>query len=290
MWHDLWLRQLSNLIRHGETVGPRGKGTRELLNQQLLIEDSARCLIDVPARKLNYRFAVAEWLWMMFGRSDVATIAQYNSQLMHYSDDGVWFTGAYGPHLCGQWYRALTKLRQDTWTRQAVIEIPRPRHLNTKDEPCTLSLHFLARWGHLHCIATMRSSDAWLGLPYDVFNFAMIQNCLAGQLGLQRGWLSMNLGSSHLYDEHVDAAETLLRDYRRDDATILEMPPLSGRPPAWLEDVLVHRENAVNGHRLALRWSKTDEWAPFADALLASTSDRARDVLRASHNALRATR
>ena len=56
-----------------------------------------------------------------------------------------------------------------------IINIWRENPRSSKDIPCTLSLQFFLReasdqlW--LHTIATMRSNDAWLGVPYDTFNF-----------------------------------------------------------------------------------------------------------------------
>jgi thymidylate synthase len=64
----------------------------------------------------------------------------------------------------------------------------------------------------------MRSSDIWLGLPYDMFNFSMI----TGYIGLilrqkmcrevSMGWVTINVGSSHLYLPR-DTAEASHSDY-----------------------------------------------------------------------------
>ena len=275
MLHDAWKLRISDIIHCGTYEAPRGRPTYEQLDQCLAIEDSRFNLIDLPARNLNMRLAVAEWLWMTFGHSDVESIAQYAKVMRQFSDDGMFLAGAYGPHLRAQWHQIVEKLRTDPSSRQAVIEIPRPRR-ETKDEPCTLSLQFLSRNKHLHLIVTMRSSDTWTGLPYDVFNFTQLQNMMAGELELRRGWFSLHAGSSHLYQDDFAAAEAMLVDPR---GQTVQTPDLPGLPPAWLEDVLLKRHDAEI-LKITRRWDDQDlRWLPYAQVLLTSTRDAARDLL-----------
>lgn len=278
MLHSTWREHLRQLAHYGNPIGPRGFATQEILDQRVFLADSCYNVLEHPLRGLNYRFMVAEWLWMTFGRSDVASISRYCSVIKRFSDDGISFAGAYGPHLGGQRKRVINKLKSDAATRQAVFEIHRPR-VDTKDEPCTLSLQFLLRNDLLHLIATMRSSDAWLGVPYDIFNFTQFQNCLAGELGVDRGWFSLRMGSAHLYERDLAAATAVLESSPLSGETLWTQQ-LPGFPPVWLEEILVHGEDAVNGKRSAIRYAADDPWAPYADALLASSSAAALNVLR----------
>ena len=273
MLHDQWSYHLNNLLKYGRPVGPRGKQTVEHLDVNVVATDSRLCLLDVRERKLNVRFAVAEWLWVIFGHSDVGTIARYNPKMMDYSDDGLFLTGAYGPHVHGQWHRVLTKLKDDPSTRQAVIEIPRPWR-ETKDEPCTLSLQFLHREGLLHLIATMRSSDIWLGLPYDCFTFMQLQNVMAAQVGARRGWFSIHLGSSHLYETDREKAQHIIDTHEFRGNETISTADVPGFPPNWLDDVL------VSGSSLCIPANREDPavrpWLRYAYALLAPSNTNAR--------------
>ncbi len=56
-----------------------------------------------------------------------------------------------------------------------------------KEIPCTTTLQFFVRNERLDMVTTMRSNDAYLGLPHDVFCFTMLQEIIARSLGLDIG-------------------------------------------------------------------------------------------------------
>ena len=56
-----------------------------------------------------------------------------------------------------------------------------------KEVPCTTTMQFFQRDGRLHMAATLRSNDAYKGVPHDVFCFTMLQEMIACQLGVELG-------------------------------------------------------------------------------------------------------
>lgn len=206
--HEVWDTTLIRLLAYGNRVGPRGKMTVEFTGATLHVNFGNNCILANRGRDLNYRFMVAEMLWIMFGRSDVGVLTQYNRNMVRFSDDGIKLYGAYGPRIRDQYSRVVNALIKDKETRQAVITIFNPdMSTTTKDTPCTISMQFLLRKGLLNCIVTMRSSDIWLGFPYDFFTFSMVTQKIARQLNVGIGYLQMQLGSIHLYEEHWDVAQ-----------------------------------------------------------------------------------
>lgn len=94
--------------------------------------------------------------------------------------------------------------------------------------PCTTGLQFLLREGKLHLIANMRSNDAYLGLPHDVFCFTMLQEMVARILGVEVGGYWHSVASMHLYDKNRAATRRYLEEgFQRH----VEMPPMPEGDP-----------------------------------------------------------
>jgi thymidylate synthase len=219
---SVWLKQLDKLIYAPEII-IRGKKVREHISDSVTIDMKDPYVRDVT-RKISEAFRYAEAYWILTGDNRVSSIAPWAPSIEYFSDNGHVFQGAYGPKVTEQLSYVVDMLLRDRNTRQAVLSIWRENPRDSKDIPCTLSLQFLIREGQLHCVATMRSSDVWLGLPYDMFNFSCIANWVMLEVNsswenidrIKLGQLTINMGSSHLYEKnYVKAGE--IQKYSDDD-------------------------------------------------------------------------
>jgi thymidylate synthase len=238
---NYWRHQLGNVLLDGLEVSPRGKLTRELLHQSLAI-DMRKPVLRATNRKLDYRFMAAEAFWILSGDDRVESIAPFNSRISEFSDDGKTFFGAYGPKIMGQLPYVLAKLAEDDLSRQAVLTVWREQPPPTKDVPCTVAISFTLREGKLNVHVFMRSSDLWLGLPYDVFNFSMLGHLVCAKLNQTAeevlatpGQLHLTAVSSHLYETNWGMAGMCLAEKPREQA---ETPELMYLDPAHLMEVL----------------------------------------------------
>lgn len=236
----VWLDLIAYVIHSGRKVKPRGMATYEVLNLSSFV--SMRYpIVEVPQRNVGYKFMAAEAAWILSGDNRVETIAPYSKEITNFSDDGLFFYGAYGPRIVGQLPYVAKSLAKDRDTRQAVLSIWREAPLDTKDVPCTINMQWFIRDGmFLDCVTNMRSSDAWLGWVYDVFNFSMVSHYLAVILSssykihVQPRNLYINAGSGHLYEKNFDAAYDILK-YWADRA-----PPPSYQPFEFDKHVKPH--------------------------------------------------
>ena len=272
-----WENLLGQLMATGDMVSPRGKPTREHRDVTLYVYDGHANILVSIERNPSYRFMVAEWLWIWFGRDDVETIKRYNSNIAVYSDDGERFRGAYGPRIQSQWARVYNMLAIDGDTREAVIQIYDKTDLNgtSKDVPCTISIQFFIRNGRLETSVTMRSSDIWLGLPYDFFNFSMLGNIMAALQNIPQGPVTMKLGSSHIYERDVPQATRVLSYL--DHVTTMRSPQLPGQPQMWLERQLTRQDT------LPPKEHQMSPWVEYALALVAPSNAAALTALREIH-------
>jgi len=219
--NDTWLLLLDHVLSRGFMVYPREKKTLELLNVVTQFP-MRKPIVTIKARDLGYRFMFAEAMWILLGDDRVSTIKPYSKQIAQFSDDGVTFFGAYGPKVREQMAYVIGALMRDQNTRQAVISIWRESPPPSRDIPCTLSVQWLIREDLLHCFVTMRSSDIWLGWPYDNFNFTMMSAYLLLAIGafypkLKLGNIVFTLGSGHLYDKDWVSARVCLDPAQRTD-------------------------------------------------------------------------
>jgi thymidylate synthase len=204
-----WLLRLHNCYLEGDNVSPRGKPTKEEISPCVWF-DMRYPIVTEPARKLSYRFMAAEASWILDGSSYLDYHPEIEKKLKPYSDNGSVMAGAYGPRIQEQLNWVIDQLRKDQDTRQAVLTIwdrcPRP----SKDIPCTVSMQFLVRDNKVHLVVFMRSSDVWMGLPYDMFSFSMVAHEVGAALGIELGDCYITAGSSHLYESNwIDASNII---------------------------------------------------------------------------------
>lgn len=215
----VWLGMINDILTYGAEVNqngrehePRSRKTLELLANRT-VWDMSFPLVLLKARKMSYKFAFAEALWILKGDNRLEPMATYASYLRNFSDDGLTLSGAYGPPFVDQAGYVVDCLTKDVNSRQAVVSLWRPRPGPSKDIPCTLSLQWMIRSLRLHCVATMRSSDAWLGVPYDVSTFSILSAAILIRLrkpDVKLGNLYLTAGSQHLYAiDHKPAEECL---------------------------------------------------------------------------------
>jgi thymidylate synthase len=203
------------LARGGEQVSPRGMPTREVLDVTLSLREPRARLLVAPSRVINPAFAVAETVWILMG-SDAPWIFGYNARLRRYADDGV-LRGAYGPRMrrwaggVDQLGAVVEVLRADPDSRRAVVQLNDPGRDagGHSDVPCTLGFCFYLRQGRLHMLTSMRSQDAWTGLPYDLFCFTTIHELVAGWLGAGLGEYRHHVGSLHIYEADLEEASAV---------------------------------------------------------------------------------
>jgi thymidylate synthase len=251
--NEAWLATIEKVITHGAHVWPRGLATLELPSYTFTANMSWPVL-TVKERQLSYIFLAAEALWILSGDDTVAGIAPYNKNIARFSDDGKVFTGAYGPPIAAQFNYVVNKLLEDRQTRQAVMTTWRPNPTSSKDIPCTIAFAFSVRDELLNLHVFMRSSDIWLGLPYDAFNFSLLAAKIAcyynttqinvfkrHNLCIKLGALFLTAASSHLYQSNLTDARACLK------TKTLPTRPL---PEAW---VLEGRWNTIATSLIACR-------------------------------------
>lgn len=203
-------------LDEGDEVAPRGYMTRELRPGVFRILNPHDTLpTGIGRKKLHAAIGVAEGLQLIAGVSYPDLMVRVAKKFGDFiNPDTKKFDGAYGVRANPQMAHVIDRLKADPDTRQAICVIYAPEDTHSRptslDYPCTLTLHFLVRDGKLCLHVNMRSNDIWLGLPYDIFQFTLLQISVANVLGLPVGDYTHVANSLHLYKFHWDEAETLI--------------------------------------------------------------------------------
>lgn len=223
-------------------VCARGQETRELIGASLVIP-MLHPIITIPERKVNYKFMLTEAAWILSGRQDLFMLLPACKEMGKFSDDGMNLSGAYGPKFISQARYVADAILHDSETRQAVMTLWERNPRQSKDIPCTVAMQWLLRDKQLHLVVFMRSSDIWLGIPYDIFSFTMMTHYIRLLL-LQRGItafmgdLHLTAGSQHLYLRDRDRACAVSESNPKDDGRLFDLDLYQLNTPGDLLEVL----------------------------------------------------
>jgi thymidylate synthase len=246
---DVMYDIFKDLLGNGGSIKP-SKG-RALERTGVLIEiRNPRSRLNRTETRGRVFSAFAELCWYLSGSDDPAFIGHYIPRYTELADNGR-LHGAYGPRLL-KWRGEIDQLAQvtailktKTDSRQAVIQLFDAADLTAphKDVPCTCSLQFFKRTGRLDLVTYMRSNDAFLGFPHDVFAFTMLQELIATYLSLELGSYKHVVGSLHLYDTDAKRAQEFINEgYQPTNQPMQSMP--TGNPHGPLA-VLLEAESIL---------------------------------------------
>jgi len=209
-----WRDVVQRLHDEGVKTVSRGMETREFRDPTtLIIERPDAGFVDVVhGRKFRHAITAVEGLSLVGQCSVPELLLDKVGAFAPYANDGI-FLGAYGPRVAGGLSRVVDALRDDPGSRQAVLSIyDSGRDLGrpgVRDVPCTIALQYRVRGMELDAWTVMRSNDAWLGLPYDLGQFSLLQLAIACALELDVGRYYHTVGSMHLYETDVPRVDEL---------------------------------------------------------------------------------
>lgn len=253
---DLMHRVFAALLKRRTLINTSRGECREV-NGVLLRLTQPRARLSRSEGRGRPISALGELLWYLAGSRDLGFISYYVPIYKDESEDGKTVRGAYGPRLFrsrgqDQIRNVIETLQRKSTSRRAVIQIFDSSDLarNYKEIPCTCTLQFLCRGRRLHMITSMRSNDAFLGLPHDVFAFTMLQELIARSIGVEPGVYDHAVGSLHLYRRDEAKAASYLDEGWQ--STVL-MPPMPLGDPWPAVRTLLRAERRIRrGEKFSL--------------------------------------
>lgn len=217
-----YLELLQDILDHGTSKDDRtGTGTLSVFGRQLRFDLAAGFPL-VTTKKLHLKSIIHELLWFLRGETNVGYLQQHGVRIWNeWADEN----GDLGPVYGSQW-RAWEGadgqvIDQIAQVIHSIKHAPDSRrHLvsawnvalidQMKLPPCHYVFQFYVANGKLSCMLTMRSSDTFLGLPFNIAQYALLTHMIAQQCDLEPGEFIYSGGDVHLYKDHIEQAKLQL--------------------------------------------------------------------------------
>ncbi|GGD63656.1 thymidylate synthase [Paenibacillus nasutitermitis] len=217
-----YLDLLQDVLEHGTVKEDRtGTGTKSVFGRQIRF-DLNQGFPLVTTKRMHVKSIIHELLWFLKGETNVRYLQENGVRIWNeWADEN----GDLGPVYGSQWRAWETPDgRRIDQIAQVVESIKRSpdsrRHIvsawnvaeieQMKLPPCHFVFQFYVAEGKLSCMLTMRSSDTFLGLPFNIAQYALLTHMIAQQCGLGVGDFIYSGGDVHVYSNHIEQVKLQL--------------------------------------------------------------------------------
>lgn len=183
-----------------------GINTKVLFNQSFNI-DLNKGFPIITSKKMFFDKAVAEFNWIYSGRTDLKYLEEHNVK---------WWTPFAKNNSLGKVYGYQVRTFNGNFdqveycineiknnSRRAVITFWNPNDLEEQVLPCCYtSFEFVRINNKLNMRINFRSSDLFLGLPYDIIVGALFLIKISKECNLQPNQLGISIANAHIYENH----------------------------------------------------------------------------------------
>ena len=217
-----YLDLAQRILDEGTTKSDRtGTGTKSVFGHQMRFNLSDGFPI-LTTKKLHLKSIVHELLWFIAGDTNIKYLQDNGVRIW---DDWADKNGDLGPVYGHQW-RSWPVPNGDTVDQiKNVIHMvknnPDSRRLivsawNVADvdhmalPPCHCLFQFYVADGKLSCQLYQRSADVFLGVPFNIASYALLNMMVAQVCGLEAGDFIHTFGDAHLYLNHMEQIDLQL--------------------------------------------------------------------------------
>lgn len=231
---DLLYATYSKILTDGVDVKGKRGDFKELINfSATLLNPRVRTSMSLHRKLVQSKFA--EFAWYLSKDNDRDYIRPYISAYALEEQEKNKIIGAYGSKIFSsddgqksQFERIVEQILEREITKHAYLSISEKFdykvHYNKHDSPpCTIGLHFFVRDSKLNLTCYMRSNDAYLGLPHDLFCFTLLQELVSLRTNIPIGNYTHCATSMHIYEENLTSARKYLNEGKHEP---IEMPQI----------------------------------------------------------------
>lgn len=255
-----YLQLLKDTLENGEKRECRNGNVFSSFAKVVSFNDIEKQFPLLTSKKMFTRGVIEELLWFLRGSTDAKELQEkkvniWNGNstreyldsvgLKHYKE------GELGPVYGWQWrsfgkpYNKPTneyiqyegvdqvkyiieELMKPNYSRRVVLSAWNPLQLKEMAlPPCHMVYTFYKSKKGLSCMMNMRSSDLFLGLPFNIASTAFLTCIVSTVLHIKPQDISVVITDAHIYEEHVNAVKTQLNNTIHEHPTVR----ISKNPP-----------------------------------------------------------
>lgn len=230
------------LTKGEERIDRTGTGTRSIFGLNLSFDNHDTFPI-LTTKRVHFKSVVGELLWFLSGSTNNNDLVdKYGVTIWNeWADDN----GNLGPIYSTQWRDAfwsdgdgatfqvdqmqnlIDGIIADPYSRRHIVNAWNVGQIDQMAlPPChTMFQCYVHMDGTLDLQLYQRSSDMFLGLPFNIAQYALLQRIIAELTGKRAGKLYITIGDAHIYSNHYDQVrEQLTREPKIAPKLMLGVP------------------------------------------------------------------
>lgn len=210
-----YLDQLRTVLEHGTPSTDRtGTGTTSYFGLQARYP-LAEGFPLVTTKKLHLKSIVHELLWFLSGDTNIRYLKENGVSIW---DEWADENGDLGPVYGHQWrhwpaphgeidqiVKLVDAIRKTPDSRRLIVSAWNPAEVDQMAlPPCHTLWQVRIAGGKLHLQLYQRSADMFLGVPFNIASYALLQVMLAHVTGYEPGDFVHSIGDAHIYSNHME--------------------------------------------------------------------------------------
>ena len=221
------MKQYQDMLRHilanGRVKEDRtGTGTVSTFGYQMRF-DLRDGFPLLTTKKLHLKSIIHELLWFLAGDTNVRYLQENGVRIWNeWADENGDLGHIYGyqwrswPDYDGdaidQISQAVETIKKNPDSRRIIVSAWNVADLDNMNlPPCHAFFQFYVSDGRLSLQLYQRSADSFLGVPFNIASYALLLMMTAQVCGLEPGEFIHTFGDLHIYRDHMEQVEELLR-------------------------------------------------------------------------------
>ena len=214
-YHNL----IKKILTFGTDSPDRTKvGTRSIFGAQLFFNTSIAFPL-LTTKKIHFKSVLHELLWFISGNTNIKYLKDNGVNIWNeWADENGDLGPIYGKQWCNwngvnQLKNVIESINVDPFSRRHIVSAWNVSDLPLmKLPPCHNFFQFnVDSKNNLDLMVNMRSCDVFLGLPFNIASYAVLLQIIAQCTNKNKGVLIFNLGNTHIYHNHFEQCDELLK-------------------------------------------------------------------------------